>query len=142
MFVIMILSLILYAIAIAIIYPNLYGMDKPQKIKFMAIGIGVIIVVTIVLCSISSSQIIIENKGITGITRNVAILIFAPINTMILLPFLGSSLNQYKEKQIVQHQMKKRMFIEIVLLLVVIIIEIGYIKNFQLGLLNSVIHRS
>lgn len=138
MFVILLLSFILYIVAIMITHTNTYQLKKESKIKFMAIGILVILVITTVIVWISSSKIALENKEQKQIAENTAILLFAPINSILFLPYIGNLLNQWQQKKLSKQQMKKRIYIISGIAVVMLLFELGYIKNFELGLLKSV----
>lgn len=137
MLVIVIISIIIYSLAAIVIYHNINAFNKQQKIKYIIAGMLVTLVLTIIICSITSAQINIAPKELIKITKTTAILIFAPLNSIILLPFVGSTLSKYKDEQIDEKKMKKRMTIEMIILIITIIIELNYIKNFQIGLLSS-----
>lgn len=136
-----VIAAILYGISLIMLYHNLYSFEKPQKIKFMVMGMLIVIGITILLCYISASGIKMENRECVTIAANASILLFSPIYTMILLPLLASNYNRYHQKQLSNVQMKKRMLIWGLLTILVILVGIGYIKNFQLGLLEEVIKK-
>ena len=136
MLVIVITSIIIYLVAAVIIYHNVNKLEKQQKIKYILIGMLVVTLFTTIICSITTAKIDIQNKQIIGITRITEILIFSPINSIIWLPFIGSSLGKYKTKEINEAKLKKRAIIEIILIIITLIIEIGYIENFQVELLR------
>lgn len=136
MVVIAITSIIIYLVAAVIIYHNINKFEKQQKIKYILVGMLAVTLFTTIICSITTAKIDIENKQIIGITRITEILIFSPINSIIWLPFIGSSLGKYKLKEINDAKLKKRAIIEIILIIITLIIEIGYIENFQVELLK------
>lgn len=136
MLVIVITSIIIYLVAAVIIYHNINKFEKQQKIKYILVGMLAVTLFTTIICSITTAKIDIENKQIIGITRITEILIFSPINSIIWLPFIGSSLGKYKLKEINDAKLKKRAIIEIILIIITLIIEIGYIENFQVELLK------
>lgn len=139
MLLIFIISIIIYVIAAFMIYYNLYNYDKPGKIKLIALGFIVTFILTTIICYISSSGINTGNANYLGVARNTAILLFAPINAIISLPYIGSILNKYREKRINEKQLKKRLLIFLIALIIILIIEISYIKDFQIGLLKNAI---
>lgn len=138
MIIIAIISIIIYIVAIVAIYYNINELDKNQKIIFIIVGIIVVLILTTIICSITSSQIKIGNKEQIKITKTTAILIFSPINAIIFLPFVGNTLNKYKEENIDNEKIKKRLILLGVLVIIVMMIELGYIKDFQNGLLASI----
>lgn len=138
MLLIFIISLIIYIVATIMIYHNIYNFEKSNKIKLIILGYIATFIITLVICSISSNTINV-NDSYLRIARNTAILLFSPINAIITLPYIGSILNKYKDKRINQSDVKKRFLILLIILLIVIIFEIGYIKDFEMGLIANAI---
>ncbi len=147
MFLIVLISVIIYIIGVIAIYHNMYNIDKIRKIKFIILGFIVVLIITSVLVLISSNNIVIENreyksyKNYIGITKTTSILLFAPINAIISLPYMGNLLNQYTEKRITKEQLKKKILIFGVVLVLIIIFEVSYIKDFETGLIKNALNR-
>ena len=139
MFLILIVSIIMYIVATISIYHNIYNFEKTNKIKIIIIGYIAIFIITVIICSISSSNIN-TNFNYLKIAKTTAILIFSPINTIITLPYIGNILNKYKGKKINNIQLKKRFLILTIIVFIIIIFEIGYIKNFEMGLIKNAIN--
>lgn len=118
------------------IYHNMYNYDKGSRIKLLIAGFIITFIITVIICNISSGSIN-TNANYLSIVRNTAILLFAPINAIISLPYIGNVLNKYKEKRITKEQLKKRLIIFSVILIIIVIFEVGYIKDFEIGLLKS-----
>jgi len=144
MFFIAMISVIIYVIAIIAIYHNIYNLDKLNKIKFLIIGCIIMVAITVLLVSISSANIEMPNKEFKSyaeyldITKTTCILLFAPINSIMLLPYIGNVFNKYTEDRITGEQVRKRFLIILIIFIVIAIFEISYIKDFQVGLLSRV----
>lgn len=144
MFFIAMISIIIYIIAIIAIYHNIYNFNKLNKIKFIIIGCIIMLVITVILVSISSNKLEVPDKEFKAyeeclsITKTTSILLFAPINAIISLPYIGNVLNKYTEDRIKEEQLKKRFLILAIILVIVGIFEISYIKDFQIGLLSTI----
>lgn len=132
-----IISIVIYLIAILMIWTNIYEFEKEKKIKFILLGIISAFIITWIIVGISSNGIQVQENYLK-ISKNASLFIFAPINTIFVLPYLGSILNKYKQQRLNEQNIKIRLLILAIVLLVVIIIETSYIKDFQLGLLSSV----
>lgn len=143
MFLIVIISLIIYIIGAIAIYHNMYSVDKSKKIQFIIVGFLVILLLTMFLVFISSNNIKLENREYNsysqyiGTTKTMSILLFAPINSIIVLPYIGNLINKYTDKRINEEQLKKKILIFVAILILVVIFEIGYVKDFQTGLIKS-----
>lgn len=139
MAIILIVSVILYVMSVVMINTNLYAFEKNEKIKFIVYGLISVCILTVILVTIASSGIKIENTSYLKTTKLTSILIFSPINSIMILPYVANAQNKYKQKILKDVQMKKRMIIFAVVVIIGAIIESGYITNFELGLLQSVI---
>lgn len=139
MFMIAIISIAIYLIAILMISTNIYEFQKEQKRNFIIIGVFAILIFTWMIVAFSSNGIQVSESNFLKTAKMVSILLFAPINTIFVLPYLGNVLNKYKQERIKEEQVRKRLLILAVALLLVIIVEVNYIKTFEIGLLSSVI---
>lgn len=139
MFIVSIISIVIFAIAILMIYTNIYEFEKEKKIQFIIIGIVTIAIFTWIIVSISSIGIQVENKEYLKISKLSSILIFAPINTMFVLPYLGNIINKLKQERLTNGQVKTRVVILLIILVIIAIIEVSYIKSFQIGMLSNAI---
>lgn len=136
--IIFIISFIIYVIAGFMIYHNMYNFDKSKKIKTIIIGFIITLILTIIICCISSNNIDIENTQYVSIIRNTSILLFSPINSIIFIPYICNLLNKYKDNRIDEQKLKKRLIILCIILIFIVIFELNYIKDFQIGLLRNV----
>lgn len=138
MFIISIISIIIYLIATLTIWTNIYEFEKEKKIKFIISGIAIIFIITWIIVLISSGGIQVESSYLK-IAKTTSLLIFAPINTILAVPYLGNMLNKYKQNRINEQKLKKRLLAWGIVLLVIVIFEINYINTFEIGLLRNVI---
>ena len=139
MFIIAIISIAIYIIAILMISTNIYEFKKEQKLNFIIIGVFAILIFTWIIVALSSNGIQVQQEGFLKTAKMVSVLLFAPINTIFVLPYLGNVLNKYKQEKIKEDQVRKRLLILGIALIIVIIIEANYIKTFETGLLGNVI---
>ena len=137
--IIIVISLLLYLLAGVILYHNLYAFEKPIKVTFIIIGFIVVWFITMILNTISASSLTVGTKEMIGITKMVAIWLFAPINSIILLPLLANTLGKKKENAITQASYQRRLVLLVMIFIIMLIWENGYSKNFQMGLLKSVL---
>ena len=79
-------SMVLYAIGMVIVYHNMPAFEKPQKVRLIAIGMVVTLILTFILCNIVAGKIEGYQKELIDTTKNIAILLFSPINFIILIP--------------------------------------------------------
>ncbi len=139
MFIITIISIAIYIIAILMVSTNIYEFKKEQKLNFIIIGIFVVLIITWTIVAFSSNGIQVSQENFLKTAKMVSVLLFAPINTIFALPYLGNILNKYKQERLKPEQVQKRLLILGIALVLVIIIEASYIKTFEIGLLSNVI---
>ncbi len=137
MAVIVIISLIIYVIAIVTIYTNTYYLEKDKRIKFILIGLVITYIMTIFIVLISSSNVEIENKQYVAVANRISRLLFAPINSIMFLPYIGNVLNKYKNDALSGKQVRKRFIIIAIIAILIIFFEVDYIKNFETGLIQN-----
>lgn len=137
MIIIAIISIIIYTVAIISIYYNINQFDNKQKLIYITVGIVLVSILTLVLCNIISMQINIGTNDQKSITKITSTLIFSPINCIIILPIIGNTLSKYKEEVINYIRIRKRFILCSILLIILVIAEFGYIKQFQIGLLSN-----
>ena len=135
---IILISIILYIVAIVMTISNLYSFEKNEKIKFITIGLIVVLIITFIIVEISSIGIRNGNNNHIIATKTTSILLFAPINLGLILPYVANLKNKEKQKQLDSKKLKKKIMWYTIIIVVCIIIEISYIKGFQVGLLSSV----
>jgi hypothetical protein len=73
------------------------------------------------------------------IAKKTSTFLFAPINTILALPYLGNLLNKIKQEKLKEYDFKKKLIIFAVILLLAVIIEKSYIKSFEMGLIKNAI---
>ena len=140
MIIIGMISVVIYIVAILMIFTNTYEFEKSKKIGFIVMGIVISAIITVIVCQISSNDIQ-ASQSYINITKKVAIWLFSPINAILFLPYIGNILNKYKSERISKEQLIKKIILVFAIGIVVIIFEIGYMKDFEMGLIKSVIHR-
>lgn len=131
------ISLVVYIIATIMIYHNLYNYDKSNKIRIIVVGYIITFILTLVLCNISKSGINTNSNNLT-IVNNTSILLFSPINAIIAIPYVCNLLNKYKKDIITKTQLQTKIIIFCIILLIILLLEVGYIKEFEVNLLKSV----
>ncbi len=136
-----VISIILYAIGTVIVYHNIPAFEKAQKIRFIIIGMVITFILTCILCNIAAGKIEGYQKELVSTTKNVGILLFSPINLIILIPYLGNILSKNRDDLLDDSQLKTRFILLAVITILVIIMELGYIKNFYLGSLLSIVKK-
>ena len=136
MTVIMIVAILIFIISIVWVWHNLGNIEKPRKIAFIIIGLVIIYLITLIIYNFSNPDIIYPSEEIEKYVSNVLIMIFTGLNSLILLPFVANLFDKILEEEIEKDQVKKRLIIILVIFVICIFIEKGYLKDTQEGIIN------
>lgn len=136
MFLIIIVIIAIYAVSFAWTWHNLGAIDKPKKIVVIVIGNIIMYIVTIIIFNISNSGIYYNNTELQTAVRNTIVSIFTGINGIIVIPQIAKILEKIKENEIDRNLASKRFAIILIVFILCIIFEGGYIKDTQKGILN------
>ena len=110
--------------------------DTNLVIKMISIVVIGVIITTLIIFGISKIGITYPNKQIYKEVKKVALLLFIPINGLICLPQIAKIVGNIEDKEIENEKIKKRIIILGVLIFIAIIFEIGYLKDFQNGIIQ------
>ena len=105
-------------------------------IKMVSIVIIGVIIATLIIFAISKIGINYQSKQIYKEVKKVALMLFIPINALISLPQIAKIVEDIEAKQNENEKIKKRIIIIAVLIIIAIIFEIGYLKDFQNGIIE------
>ena len=105
-------------------------------IKMVSIVIIGVIIATLIIFAISKIGINYQNKQIYKEVKKVALMLFIPINALISLPQIAKIVGDIEAKQTENEKIKNRIIIIAVLIIIAIIFEIGYLKDFQNGIIE------
>ena len=136
MLLIIITTIIIYLIVLAWTWHNLSGIEHGKKIIYTIVGLIVMYIITMITFNISKTGITYENPEIEKDIGNMLILIFAGLNSLIVLPYISRLLSRINDDDIEKNQVSKRIMVIIVVLVLCLIMESGYLKDIQNGILN------
>ena len=136
MLLIIITTIIIYLIVLAWTWHNLSGIEHGKKIIYTIVGLIVMYIITMITFNISKTGITYENPEMEKDIGNMLILIFAGLNSLIVLPYISRLLSRINDDDIEKNQVSKRIMVIIVVLVLCLIMESGYLKDIQNGILN------
>lgn len=136
MTIIMIAAIFIFIISIVWIWHNLGNIEKPRKILFIFIGLLIMYLITVLLYHLSSSDITYPSEEVQKTVSNTLILVFTGLNSLILLPFTANVFDKILEEEIEKNQAQKRFIVILIIFLVCIFVETGYLKDTQEGIIN------
>lgn len=120
-------------IAILLLYFSFgRNMDKQKKTTPIMITVGSVYIITLLTYLLSSIGI--EKTSAAQTARDMIIMAFVPVNTILFLPFLIRSYMKVKSKALTIENFKKRTIIIAVLAIIVLIGEFSYFRNYQKNL--------
>ncbi len=82
------------------------------------------------ICSISSSKLVVENEQALKDVLMVVKLIFTPINTMLLFAPIGNVFGKLKDQTIDTDKGGKRLIVILIIFIIAIVFEARYIGSF------------
>ena len=131
---------ILFAVLIFWTWNNTKEFNETKdRIKYIVIGIFLVTIVTTIIFAISKIGINYPKVEIMKKVRNIAILLFTPINGFLSLPHIATIKNDIKINA-KEEKVKKKIIILGIIIIISLIVEINYLKDFQngiIGILNS-----
>ena len=136
MTVIMIGAVIIFIISFIWIWHNMGNIEKPKKIAFIIIGTGIMYLLTLIIYNIASPNITYPSEEIKQAVNNVLMIVFTGLNTLIFLPWIANLLDKILEEEIDKDQAKTRIIVLLVILILCIFIEKGYLESTQEGIIN------
>ena len=136
MLLIILMTFILYSVAIGWTWNNLGDIDKAKKILIIAGELIVIYIITLILFGISKNGIEYTNKDVEGNIKNVIVALFTGFNSLIVLPYLNKQIIKLKEKETDEKNIIKKLLIMFLIFVVCIIFECGYMKDTQKGIIQ------
>ena len=108
------------------------------KIAYLVVGILGIIFITTIIFNISAKSIQYPNSEMIGEVRKVILLIFVPINGLLILPQYAKLFVNYQNDELEIDKITKRAIIIGIIFIIAIIIEISYFKNIQQGIIQII----
>lgn len=129
-------AIIIYLVLIAWSWQSLGSIGKTKKIIFILVGIILMYLITLVVFRTTKGDIDYQDIKIQNSIQSVIVAICTGINGMIIMPQIGKILDQINENQIGKEQLIKRCLILVVVFVICLIFESGYMKDTQQGILK------
>lgn len=137
MVIIGIIIIVLFAVLIGWTLNNLYNVTNvTAKIIFIIISTLLILLITFILFNISKSSIQYPNESMVKDVRNILVLTFAPVNGIVIIPFIAKQISRVKENSIEEDELKKKIILMSIIFILILILECMYLKNTQIGILK------
>lgn len=134
--IIIIITIAIYIVLIAWTWKNLGSIENTKKIGFIICSLAILFIITTIVFSMSKTNIIYPSKEIEEAVRNVLVTVFAGLNGMIVMPYLGKMLEKVKENEIKKEEFLRKLIIIGSVFVICIFFECGYLKDTQEGILQ------
>jgi succinate dehydrogenase hydrophobic anchor subunit len=129
--------LVLFMVLIFWTWNNLKNVEEVKnRVIFIIGGIFALFIVTFIIFCISKIGLTYPNKEALGQVRKITIFLFLPLNGFISLPHIASLIVDIRDGNKDEKMLKNRIKILSVIILVAVIFEIIYLKDFQNGIIQ------
>lgn len=135
-FIIVTITIILYAVLIGWTWNKLDTLEKHIKIIYIILGLIIMSVITLIIFNVSSIGIKYEEMQIKNDIRNMLVLVFTPINSLFILPSFAKILSKINNNNIEKDKIISKAIITLLVFIIIIFIECSYLKNTQLGIIE------
>lgn len=126
----------LFAVLIAFSLRMLSAFEMKEKMRICIIGIATCLIITNILFFISAGGINYANSEMKNEAKKILVLVFAPINGLITMPYIAKLMNKIKLKEIEKEKARKNIVILGIIFLIICCIEILYLAQIQTGIVD------
>ncbi len=128
--------MIVYFIVIAWTWQSLGFIEKAKKVAIILIGMAIMYGITFMVFQMTKGGITYPNGEIQNKVQNILVSIFAGINGIIVMPQIGKILDKINEDEMEKEQFIKRIVLLVIIFMICLIFESGYMKDTQEGILK------
>ena len=133
------ITIILYILLVVFSLHKLsFVNDIKVKIAYIAIGLLIMYIITLIIFNISSNGINYENEEMIGKVRNMLLAVFIPVNGLLTMPYLASIIGKISTNEIAREKFNKKLIAFVILFIIILIIEYSYFKSTQQGIINMI----
>ena len=132
--IIVVIALFLVLVGFTIYRAEAY--DGMERIVICAAGILISWLITSILFNLSSKGIEYASAEVEQEVSKILVLVFTPINGIIYMPYIAKLMSKYKFDEIKSDELVKKIICLIIITILLFIVEVLYLKNIQLGILN------
>lgn len=133
---IILMTIAIYILLFVWTWHSLGFMEKPKKVGIILVETLVMYVITLIVFQIAKGGITYEKIEIQKSVQNVLVSIFSAINGMIVMPQIGKILDKINEDEMKKEEVKKKVVILLMVFILCLVFEAGYMKDTQKGILK------
>lgn len=133
---IILMTIAIYILLFVWTWHSLGFIEKPKKVGIILVETLVMYVITLIIFQIAKGGITYEKIEIQKSVQNVLVSIFSAINGMIVMPQIGKILDKINEDEMKKEEVKKKGIILLIVFILCLVFEAGYMKDTQKGILK------
>lgn len=133
---IIITAMIVYFILIAWTWQSLGSIENAKKVVMILMGIILVYGITWIVFQTTKQGMDYQNIEMQNSVQNMLVAIFSGINGMIVMPQIAKILDKIQENEIEKEQLIKRIGILVIIFVICLMIERGYMTDTQEGILK------
>ena len=126
----------LFMVLLGFTWYRLEAFEGMEKVIICVVGLLLCWGITTILFSISSNGMNYINDEVENEISKILVLVFTPINGIVFMPYVAQIMSKVKFDEINKQEAIKKILILCVILLAIFFLEIKYLENIQLGILN------
>ena len=126
----------IFLIGISWTWHNLGNLNKTKKVVTIIISFLIMFFATLIVFNISANNINYENKEIEQNVRNVLVIVFTIINSLIVIPQFAKTFGRINDNSIQEGKAGKHLVLMVICTIVLLVIESNYLKGIQQGILD------
>lgn len=137
---IIILTIMIYVIAIIWSWNNLGQIEKSKKIAVIIVGIVLTYIITFIVFALSKNNVNYNSVIIKATIKNAIVAIFTGVNACIFIPYISKQLEKIHEGEIEKEKFMRKIMTLIIIIVFLMSFECGYMKKTQQGILKIYNH--
>ena len=126
----------LFIVLMGFSWYRLEAFEGMEKIIICVAGILLAWGITSILFSISSSGMNYVNQEVEREISEILVLVFTPINGIAFMPYISKIMSKVKFDELKKEEAIKKVGIFCLILIVMFFVEVKYLTNIQLGILD------
>ena len=126
----------LFIVLMGFSWYRLEAFEGMEKIIICVAGILLAWGITSILFSISSSGMNYVNQEVEREISKILVLVFTPINGIAFMPYISKIMSKVKFDELKKEEAIKKVGIFCLILIVMFFVEVKYLTNIQLGILD------
>ncbi len=127
---------ITFLVLISWTYRSLESMEINRKVLWIVAELFVVWIATFITYHISKNTIEYPNDTVMGYVQNILVFLFTGINGLFVMPFFSRGVEALYQESASKEQIVHRTLISLAILVVLLVLECGYMTNTQEGILR------